>query len=54
MNTDFLWVEEYRPKTIDDCILPTSLKTSLTSGTVIALFCSMDLLLIILTSLIKV
>ena len=22
MNTDFLWVEEYRPKTIDDCILP--------------------------------
>ena len=27
MNTDFLWVEEYRPKTIDDCILPTSLKT---------------------------
>jgi len=27
MSTDFLWVEEYRPKTIDDCILPTSLKT---------------------------
>ena len=27
MNTDFLWVEEYRPKTIDDCILPDSLKT---------------------------
>ena len=27
MNTDFLWVEEYRPKTIDDCILPASLKT---------------------------
>ena len=27
MNTDFLWVEEYRPKTIDDCILPQSLKT---------------------------
>ena len=27
MNTDFLWVEEYRPKTIDDCILLTSLKT---------------------------
>ena len=24
---DFLWVEEYRPKTINDCILPTSLKT---------------------------
>ena len=27
MNTDFLWVEEYRPKTINDCILPQSLKT---------------------------
>ena len=27
MSTDFLWVEEYRPKTIDDCILPSSLKT---------------------------
>jgi len=27
MTTDFLWVEEYRPKTIDDCILPQSLKT---------------------------
>ena len=27
MSTDFLWVEEYRPKTIDDCILPPSLKT---------------------------
>ena len=26
MNTDFLWVEQYRPKTIDDCILPDSLK----------------------------
>ena len=26
MSTDFLWVEEYRPKTIDDCILPSSLK----------------------------
>ena len=31
MNTDFLWVEEYRPKTIDDCILPQSLKTLFTS-----------------------
>ena len=31
MNTDFLWVEEYRPKTIDDCILPDSLKTLFTS-----------------------
>ena len=27
MSADFLWVEEYRPKTIDDCILPQSLKT---------------------------
>ena len=27
MSTDFLWVKEYRPKTIDDCILPQSLKT---------------------------
>jgi DNA polymerase III delta prime subunit len=27
MNTDFLWVEQYRPAKIDDCILPTSLKT---------------------------
>ena len=27
MTTDFLWVEEYRPQTIDDCILPQSLKT---------------------------
>jgi len=27
MSTDFLWVEQYRPKTIDDCILPDSLKT---------------------------
>ena len=27
MSTDFLWVEEYRPKTIDDCILQSSLKT---------------------------
>jgi len=31
MSTDFLWVEEYRPKTIDDCILPQSLKTLFTS-----------------------
>jgi DNA polymerase III delta prime subunit len=27
MNPDFLWVEQYRPKTIDDCILPDSLKS---------------------------
>ena len=25
-NTDFLWVEQYRPKTIDECILPESTK----------------------------
>ena len=31
MSMDFLWVEEYRPKTIDDCILPQSLKTLFTS-----------------------
>jgi len=27
MNSDFIWVEKYRPKTIDDCILPESTKT---------------------------
>tara|TARA_B110000467_G_scaffold25481_1_gene22910 strand:+ start:2562 stop:3506 length:945 start_codon:yes stop_codon:yes gene_type:complete len=26
MNKDFLWVEKYRPQTIDECILPQSLK----------------------------
>lgn len=26
MEKQFLWVEEYRPKTIDDCVLPKSLK----------------------------
>jgi len=26
-RTDFLWVEKYRPKTIDDCILPEHTKT---------------------------
>ena len=31
MNTDFLWVEQYRPTTIDDCILPSSLKTLFSS-----------------------
>ena len=31
MNTDFLWVEQYRPKTIEDCILPESLKTLFSS-----------------------
>ena len=31
MNTDFLWGEQYRPKTIDDCILPDSLKNLFSS-----------------------
>ena len=26
MNKEFLWVEKYRPKVIDDCILPQSIK----------------------------
>ena len=26
MLEDYLWVEKYRPKTIDDCILPDELK----------------------------
>ena len=25
-NTDFLWVEKYRPRKIEDCILPESNK----------------------------
>ena len=28
MNSDFLWVEKYRPRTIEDTILPTDLKTT--------------------------
>ena len=28
---NFLWVEQYRPKTIDDCILPSSLNTLFSS-----------------------
>ena len=28
MRNDFLWVEKYRPKTIDECILPESTKTT--------------------------
>jgi DNA polymerase III delta prime subunit len=28
MQDQFLWVEKYRPKTIEDCILPKSLKTT--------------------------
>ena len=26
MRDEFLWVEKYRPKTIEDCILPTNIK----------------------------
>ena len=26
MNDEFLWVEKYRPKTIEDCILPENIK----------------------------
>ena len=26
----FLWVEKYRPKTVDECILPTELKKTFT------------------------
>lgn len=29
MNNELIWVESYRPKTIDDCILPERIKTSL-------------------------
>jgi DNA polymerase III delta prime subunit len=28
-NTKYLWVEKYRPQTIDECILPAELKTTL-------------------------
>jgi DNA polymerase III delta prime subunit len=28
MNKKFLWVEEYRPHTIEDCILPVNIKNS--------------------------
>ena len=24
----FLWVEQYRPKTVDDCVLPQNLKNT--------------------------
>ena len=27
-QNEFLWVEKYRPQTIQDCILPVSLKKS--------------------------
>ena len=29
MNQDILWVEKYRPQTIQDCILPNTIKDSL-------------------------
>ena len=29
MNKDILWVEKYRPQTIQDCILPNTIKDSL-------------------------
>ena len=28
MPNDFLWVEKYRPKVIEDCILPTDVKST--------------------------
>ena len=28
MLDDYLWVEKYRPKTVDDCILPNELKST--------------------------
>ena len=30
MRDDFLWVEKYRPKTIEDCILPEAIKKTFT------------------------
>ena len=30
MRDEFLWVEKYRPKTIEECILPTSIKKTFT------------------------
>ena len=27
-NKQYLWVEKYRPKTIDECILPDSIKNT--------------------------
>ena len=29
MNDQYLWVEKYRPRKIDDCILPDSIKRDL-------------------------
>ena len=31
MMNDFLWVEKYRPQTVDECILPESVKTTFKS-----------------------
>ena len=31
MNDDFLWVEKYRPKIIDECILPQNVKDTFTN-----------------------
>ena len=31
MNDEFLWVEKYRPKTIEDCILPIDIKETFKS-----------------------
>jgi DNA polymerase III delta prime subunit len=28
MKSDFLWVEKYRPKTVEECILPDSIKST--------------------------
>ncbi len=28
--SDFIWVEKYRPKTIEECILPSSIKKTFT------------------------
>ena len=29
MSESLLWVEKYRPRTIEDCILPETIKTTL-------------------------
>jgi len=31
MREDFLWVEKYRPKTVEECILPDSIKETFTA-----------------------
>ena len=31
MHDDFLWVEKYRPKTIEQCILPQNVKDTFTN-----------------------